>query len=206
MGDQNQPLDHRAQTIADVRALLDFLAARPDVPIYDYNPLRYPLGSYASDADGMAELQRIADALGVPVTGSGGRAAGPDETHFTARLTIGSVFYEAVYIRREHMDAYDAELKHVREEFRVCGCGTKLTDAEVAAGKRRCTACVPGEAVESTPAPVLHIRQIGASRHNLCGGEIGGEATHASAATCPRCVAVLVEAEPKFAGRTAVES
>lgn len=135
-----QPLDHR---------LLDFLAARPDVPIYDYNPLRYPLGSYPSDKEGMAELQRIADALGVPVTGTGGSEPGPDATHLHARLTIGSVFYEAVYIRREHMAAYNAELRHVRDEFRVCSCGTKLTDAEVAAGKRRCSACVPGEAVES---------------------------------------------------------
>lgn len=50
---------------------------------------------------------------------------------------------------------------------------------------------------DETPT-VLHIRQIGAYQHNLCGW-VGGEATHASAATCVGCQAVLVAAEPKFA-------
>lgn len=45
----------------------------------------------------------------------------------------------------------------------------------------------------------LHIREIGAYRHNLCGEE-GGPATYPAAATCGMCRAVyadeVAEAEP----------
>lgn len=200
MENQTPPLDHRTKTIADFRELLDFLAANPDVPLDRYgNPLSYSIAVHLdTDAAGLAELARIAEALGVPVTDVSGGAPGPGETHFFARRSFGSAEYQANYIVREHLAAHDVELAHVKN-LRSCGCGGVLTDGDLVAGKKRCAACVPGEQV------VLHIRQIGGSQHGLC-GEIGGQATHASAATCPRCVAVLVEAEPKFAGRTAVES
>jgi hypothetical protein len=140
MTNESQPHDQRKQQIADLRDLVDFLDAHPDLPVGNLQPGYHCLTS-TDDEAGMAELHRIAAILGTEVTGEG-------HTHRYARRRFGTWEYEAYYILREHMAAHMVESRHI-SALRTCGCGAKLTDADLVAGKKRCAACVPGEAVES---------------------------------------------------------
>lgn len=149
MTNESQPLDPRAQTIADLRALIDYLAARPDVPFNPWtDPLAVSIGvDIPDDERGLAEVARIAAALDVPVTDRHGHPPTEATTQYAAIFAIGRAEYRAVYITREHTAAYHVELEHVKHARR-CACGGKLSDADLVAGKKRCAACVPG-AVES---------------------------------------------------------
>lgn len=133
----------REQQIADLRALVDFLAEHPNLPVSG------ALGDYCIDGDddtaGLAELRRVAAILGAEITTNG-----PGTHHYVSRR-FGTVGYRAFYILREHMVAYDIE-QEAKEKLRTCACGGRLSDADLIAGKKRCAACVPGEAVESKHA------------------------------------------------------
>jgi hypothetical protein len=111
MEPKKQPLDQRRQTIADLFNLIETLAGLPDVPLNKYgNPLEYPV-LLDDDEAGVAEIRRIADALGVPVTthGVGRPVATPESTHLLAELRIGQAVYSACYIRSAWMAKRDEE-------------------------------------------------------------------------------------------------
>lgn len=115
MTNESQPLDRREQTIADVRALLDFLAARPDVPLNPFgDPLSYPVLT-DDDAAGIAEITRIAASLGVPVTSTNGKPATPESSHLLAEYRVGQAVYSACYIHRAWMKQRDEEQRWVAE-------------------------------------------------------------------------------------------
>lgn len=99
--------EHRAAQIQGLRDAAQFLADNPDVPIerYGLNPLSYSIGVHIhNDADGMAELRRIAGLLGVEVHDSRRGLSEADETHFYAtRKFSGGITYQALYILRQEM-------------------------------------------------------------------------------------------------------
>lgn len=122
MTNESQPLDHRAQTLADFHALLEWLAANPDVPIDRWgNPLSYSVTNEDchDDEAGLARLAEIADLTGSPITGTGGGEPKPDATHYYVRKTFGSATWEAHYIRRDHMKQYAEEQAHLAERRAV---------------------------------------------------------------------------------------
>jgi hypothetical protein len=105
----------RQQALDDLRALVDFLAAHPDVPLGYRDPLDYSVPDFDSDAEALEHLGAIAETLGVEVTDVGGRPPKDATTHFYARKTIGAATYEAAYVIRAHMAEYVEEQAWVRE-------------------------------------------------------------------------------------------
>ena len=93
---------HRDRTIEGLRDLVAFLEANPTVPV---RPVSWTLGvpcgvstSGTTDLGQRAEVDRIAELLGVPVddqTSDGG--------HYIARKHFGPVTYEAVHIPAHRM-------------------------------------------------------------------------------------------------------
>jgi hypothetical protein len=91
----------RAQIIAGLRQLADYLDANPGVPVNEYG---WDLNIYTvhgGDAAQRAEIDQVAAVLGVAVqdeTGSGG--------HYSAERTFGRITYRCVHIserrRAEH--------------------------------------------------------------------------------------------------------
>jgi hypothetical protein len=82
----------RAQLIAGLRALADYLENHPDLPVPEYGSevTVYPDGS---EAEQRAEIDRIACLLGVIPTDNTSR-----DGHYTAQKTFGRITYRAVYI------------------------------------------------------------------------------------------------------------
>jgi hypothetical protein len=82
----------RAQLIAGLRALADYLENHPELPVPDYGSdvTVYPNGG---EAEQRAEIDRIAGILGVNPTDNTGR-----DGHYTAEKTFGRITYRAVYI------------------------------------------------------------------------------------------------------------
>ncbi|MFB4318123.1 hypothetical protein [Actinomadura sp. 21ATH] len=98
---------HRDRMIAGLVDLAAFLEANPGVPVprFDWT-LGVPSGVSVNGTTDMrqrAEIDRIADELGVPVL---------DETrdggHYIARRHFGPVTYEATHVPARRMAAFDA--------------------------------------------------------------------------------------------------
>ncbi|MFI0480503.1 hypothetical protein [Actinomadura sp. 9N215] len=93
---------HRDRTIQGLRDLVAFLESNPAVPVRPYSwTLSVPSGvstDSTTDLRQRAEIDRIADALGVPVS---------DETtdggHYITRKHFGPVTYEAVHVPAHRM-------------------------------------------------------------------------------------------------------
>lgn len=100
--------DRRAEFIAGLRALADFLAAHPDLPVPRCPELTVHtgldgVGGRLPDEQARAEVDRVAAVLGVPAA-----AADCDDSHYSARRMFGPVEYGAIAIRSEHMRRHAA--------------------------------------------------------------------------------------------------
>jgi len=93
----------RNEILDDLIALAEHLKAHPELPVDKYTVRFGHSVTCASEDDtaGLAEVERIAAALGVEVEPSGG-------THFYARKAFGAVEYEAHYITKQEMADYSA--------------------------------------------------------------------------------------------------
>jgi hypothetical protein len=83
----------RTQTIVGLRQLADYLEEHPDLPVkeYGFDLTIYPEAD--TDAGGRAEVDRIADILGVvPVDNT------PMGGHYIASKAFGRISYRAVHI------------------------------------------------------------------------------------------------------------
>jgi hypothetical protein len=100
-------LIERAQVIAGLRQLANYLADHPDVPVC---PFGWDLNVYprqATEALNRAEVDRIAAILAVTPadqTSTGG--------HYTAACTFGRITYQATYIPDRRMAAHDALMSY----------------------------------------------------------------------------------------------
>lgn len=98
----------RQQRLDDVRVLVDFLEAHPDVPIGNNGPAEFCV-SASNDAEGMATLYAIAVALDGDLTHN------PDSTHHFATRQFGTAVYRAFYCTRESMRQYSKDVEWIRQ-------------------------------------------------------------------------------------------
>ena len=93
----------RAQTIAGLRALADFLENNPDVPVREYGEEYTVFARRNDDATERTEIDNIARALGEDVTDdteSGG--------HYKVSKTFGRITYNAIHIPARDRAAHEA--------------------------------------------------------------------------------------------------
>jgi hypothetical protein len=93
----------RAQTIAGLRALADFLETNPDVPVCGYGAEYNVFARRADDPTERAEIDAIAAALGEPVhdeTNDGG--------HYSVTKIFGRIIYRASHIPARRRAAHQA--------------------------------------------------------------------------------------------------
>lgn len=85
---------HRADTIAGLRALADFLEAHPEVPVSGEQVISYWTPAGLRTVEARAQIDRIAGVLGVT---AGPRAVLRSATH-VARRRFGPVVYQAAAV------------------------------------------------------------------------------------------------------------
>ena len=98
----------REQQIADLRELVDFLDAHPDLPIGN-NGIGRECITADDDDRGRAELQAIADILGAEVHLPAGAGS------YEVVRRFGTIAYRAFYCTRETMQQHHEELKVIAE-------------------------------------------------------------------------------------------
>jgi hypothetical protein len=92
---------HRASIIAGLRELADYIEAHPGLPLPSCVEATYCIPG-EDDKSGEDEAYRIAEALGVRVTGEDGTAQ--------ASVSFGPVSYIARYISRGRMAEWNAHM------------------------------------------------------------------------------------------------
>jgi hypothetical protein len=97
----------RAQTIAGLRALADFLEANPNVPVREYGAEYTVFARREDDAAERAQVDSIARALGETVTDEIG-----DGGHYTVSKTFGRITYNATHIPVRRRVAHDALMSY----------------------------------------------------------------------------------------------
>jgi hypothetical protein len=103
---------HRGRFVEALRGLADFLTRNPQLPVPRFGPVRvsvHPLfdTDAVTEADALAEVERIAALLGVPLRDEAGQQV--------ACLDFGLVAYEAVLVTQAAMDRRAA-----RDSYRDC--------------------------------------------------------------------------------------
>jgi hypothetical protein len=93
----------REQILRDIITMAAQLLAATDIPIDKYGAeVAFSVGcASTTDEEGLAEIGRIAQALGVEVTSTSG-------THFYATKSFGAATYKAYYVTKQEMDDYSA--------------------------------------------------------------------------------------------------
>jgi hypothetical protein len=97
----------RAQTIAGLRALADFLEDNPSIPVREYGTEYTVFARREDDATERNEIDDIARALGQTVeddTGDGG--------HYAVSKTFGRITYRAVHIPARQRTAHEALMSY----------------------------------------------------------------------------------------------
>ncbi|MFC4007957.1 hypothetical protein ACFOY2_12040 [Nonomuraea purpurea] len=107
----NMPAAHRERLIADLRGLADLLDKNPHLPVPKYGVRvsvhpRYDTDA-TSEAEAIAEVERIAALLGV--------ATRAEDGQHVAWADFGTVSYEAVVVTQAAMDRRNA-----RDSYRDC--------------------------------------------------------------------------------------
>ena len=98
----------RAKVIAGLRQLADYLDTHSGLPvcIFGWDVNVYP-PHRATEAEGRAEIDRIAALLGIPVTDETA-----DEGHYIARRAFGLVTYSAVWVPDRRRAAHAALMSY----------------------------------------------------------------------------------------------
>ena len=91
--------DERARCIADLRLLLDFLEAHPDIPIDKLSARVEHCVLEADDPAGIAAVEAAARDLGVTVN---------HKSHVTAEKSFGSAAYRIFYVPNEQIRRHAA--------------------------------------------------------------------------------------------------
>ncbi|WP_157247946.1 hypothetical protein [Nonomuraea typhae] len=109
--------DDRMKFITDLRRFTAYLEEHKDLPIpryLDFELQVHPRSGpdFTNEGERIAEVQRIAGILGVPVA--------VDSGHHTARLRFGRIVYAAVAIERQTIDEHRA-LSSYTSNFHLSG-------------------------------------------------------------------------------------
>lgn len=104
------PTDPRARRIADARALLDWFATNPGVPVGRNFETYYVDNNedVPDDAAGIARVREIADRFGCEYSTM-------DDSHYYATKRIGSAQYKAIYISQQRMADHNEAARRVAE-------------------------------------------------------------------------------------------
>jgi hypothetical protein len=97
-------VDHRAELIADLRHFADLLERRPDMLLAPHSYARIQYTVSGDDDTAVAEVERMAEVLGVEVE------RGP--SHATARLTSGRVEYVVHASTSEGKERWNAAISY----------------------------------------------------------------------------------------------
>ena len=97
----------RAQTVAGLRALADFLENNPTVPVNEYGADYKIFARAESNAAERTEIDRIASALGADVEDDTTRGG-----HYTVSKTFGRITYSAVHVPAERQAAHEALMSY----------------------------------------------------------------------------------------------
>ncbi|GAB2828948.1 hypothetical protein GCM10027176_36430 [Actinoallomurus bryophytorum] len=97
----------RAQTIAGLRTLADFLETNPAVPVREYGAEYTVFPRADDDPTERAEIDRIAAALGETVTDDTGRGG-----HYRVSKTFGRITYSAVHVSARQQAAHQAHMSY----------------------------------------------------------------------------------------------
>jgi hypothetical protein len=94
----------RDDLITGLYALAGYLTAHPDMPVPDeYTRIAITIHATGTDADKRAEVDRIAQLLGVPVTDETA-----DHGHYYAERAFGPIAYGAIGILSDAIRRYNA--------------------------------------------------------------------------------------------------
>lgn len=104
-----RPPNHRIGVIQGLRALADELAAQPDLPVPFIADITY-CAIHDTDAEQIAEIDRIAKILGVTVT--------DDDGHYRVARRFDSVEYRAVALSEKAQRRYLAQTSY-RDSIRT---------------------------------------------------------------------------------------
>ena len=99
----------RAQTIAGLRALADFLENNPEVPVREYGAEYTVFARQDDDATERAEIDSIAAALGEKIPDDTGRGG-----HSTVAKTFGRITYCAIHVPAHRRAAHDALMSYAK--------------------------------------------------------------------------------------------
>ena len=98
----------RHQTITGLRALADFLEANPAVPVDEYGDFINVYTRTGSEQEQRAQVDQVAEHLGVPVEDDTARGG-----HCTATKRFGRITYKIVYIPADYTAAHRARMSYV---------------------------------------------------------------------------------------------
>jgi hypothetical protein len=93
----------RAQTIAGLRALADFLEDNPSVPVRELGAEYTFFARREDDATERTEIDNIATAIGETVTDDTA-----DGGHYTVSKTFGRITYSAIHVPARRRAAHEA--------------------------------------------------------------------------------------------------
>ncbi|GAB2824531.1 hypothetical protein GCM10027176_31310 [Actinoallomurus bryophytorum] len=97
----------RAQTVAGLRALADFLENNPRVPVRELGGDYTVFARCDDDAAERAEIDNIARLLGETVTDETGHGG-----HYEVQKTFGRITYSAIHIPARRRAAHDALMSY----------------------------------------------------------------------------------------------
>ncbi|MEV4183419.1 hypothetical protein AB0J28_18505 [Streptosporangium canum] len=92
----------RAEFVAGLRRLADFLAANPKAPVPSYGA-GITLHASGTDEERFAEVDRVADLIGVPAS---------EGVHYSTERDFGPVSYRAVAIPAEERARHEAGMSY----------------------------------------------------------------------------------------------
>lgn len=132
----------RVELLSDLRMLLNWLEANPDVPLPRYGVEISVHVGHDNDEDGIRLVREAAKHAGVDVTRSAGGA------HHHANKRFGMAAYQAIYVERDHMADYDRRQEIAR----------KLTAEDLAeAAPEHCVCCTDDCGDRRGHVPVIDV-------------------------------------------------
>lgn len=110
----------RTQVISGLRQLADFLEAHPSVPVATYGYTLHQFTDRHREDARLAQVNAIADLLGVPVTDETDRGG-----HLYASRTFGRITYEVCHVPQRNREDFRARSSYENNIILDTNTGTE---------------------------------------------------------------------------------